>query len=46
MNKRQETIASIKESLKKLFSSEEKKFSDFVAATDGTKITSALPRPF
>ena len=37
---RNETIASIKESLKKLFSAtEEKKFSDFVLS-DGTKITS------
>jgi hypothetical protein len=38
---RQETILSIRESLKKLFSAtEEKKFSDFVL-TDGSKITTA-----
>jgi len=37
---RNETIKSIKESLKKLFSAEEKTFSDFVL-TDGTKITSS-----
>lgn len=36
---RNETIKSIKESLKKLFSAEEKKFSDYTL-TDGTKITS------
>jgi hypothetical protein len=37
---RTETIKSIKESLKKLFSVEEKTFSDYVLS-DGTKITSA-----
>jgi Tfp pilus assembly protein FimV len=36
---RNETIKSIKESLKKLFAAEAKQFSDFVL-TDGTKITS------
>lgn len=35
---RNETIKSIKESLKKLFSAEEKKFSDYTL-TDGSKIT-------